>query len=307
MSDFIIFRGSGELTKPATLLIEKVSDAFGGLCKPWQIRRIAKAEGNALKTKAQANAEAALIEARSEIEITELQRRGVVRLFMEEGIKQGNMESILGKAIPLLKNSATPQDMENDWIVNLLDKCRLISDDGMQVLWAKILAGEANSPGSYSKRAVNVLASLDSIDAILFNQLCRFVFRIESYFVPLVLNLNDLIYVDNNINTNMLHDLAEINLIALAGIGGTGFQGVPNIITASYHGSSFGIEFKTKADQASKNYLNTGIVGLTKIGSELFRLCDVKPIDGFYDYAKNMLAKNEGIQIIELRETWACP
>ncbi len=42
----------GELSKPATILIEKVSDAVGGLLKPWQIRRVAKAEADAEKIKA---------------------------------------------------------------------------------------------------------------------------------------------------------------------------------------------------------------------------------------------------------------
>ena len=35
----------GDLSKPATVLIEKISDAIGGIFKPYQIKRIAKAEG----------------------------------------------------------------------------------------------------------------------------------------------------------------------------------------------------------------------------------------------------------------------
>ncbi len=34
----------GELSKPATVLIEKISDAVGGIFKPYQIIRAAKAE-----------------------------------------------------------------------------------------------------------------------------------------------------------------------------------------------------------------------------------------------------------------------
>ena len=37
----------GDLSKPATVLIERVSDAVGGIAKPWQIKRIAKAETKA--------------------------------------------------------------------------------------------------------------------------------------------------------------------------------------------------------------------------------------------------------------------
>jgi hypothetical protein len=51
------------LTKPATVLIEKISDAVGGIFKPYQIIRVAKAE-----------AEAERIRAESQIEITDLHR-----------------------------------------------------------------------------------------------------------------------------------------------------------------------------------------------------------------------------------------
>jgi hypothetical protein len=53
----------GDLSKPATVLIEKISDAVGGLFKPYQIVRVARAE-----------AEAERIRGESQIEISDLQR-----------------------------------------------------------------------------------------------------------------------------------------------------------------------------------------------------------------------------------------
>ena len=44
----------------------------------------------------------------------------------------------------------------------------------MQSLWARLLAGEANQPGTFSKRTVELVASLDKSDAQLFTGLCRF-------------------------------------------------------------------------------------------------------------------------------------
>lgn len=37
----------GDLTKPATVLIEKISEAVGGVFKPYQIVRVAKAQAEA--------------------------------------------------------------------------------------------------------------------------------------------------------------------------------------------------------------------------------------------------------------------
>jgi hypothetical protein len=144
----------GELSKPATVLIERISDALGGIFLPYQIRRVAQAE-----------AEAATLQAVTQIKITDLERRAIRRRLAEEAIKQQNIEDISQKALPALREDARPEDVENDWIANFFDKCRLISDDKMQELWARVLAGEANVPGRFSKRTVNLLASFDKSDA----------------------------------------------------------------------------------------------------------------------------------------------
>ena len=126
----------GDLSKPADTLIRKVSDAVGGIFAPYQVKRMAKAE-----------AEAAMIEAQSKIEISDLHRRAVHRFIEEEAQRQKNMEDITAKALPELNAEATPDSIENDWLVNFFDKSRIVSDNEMQVLWARVLAGEANAPG----------------------------------------------------------------------------------------------------------------------------------------------------------------
>jgi hypothetical protein len=42
----------GDLSKPANTLVEKISDAIGGIFRPYQIRRIAQAEAEADKIRA---------------------------------------------------------------------------------------------------------------------------------------------------------------------------------------------------------------------------------------------------------------
>src|SRR5580658_3483430 len=100
-----------DLTKPATVLIEKISEAVGGICKPWQVVRVAKAE-----------AEADQIREESKIHITGIQRRAMRRFLEEEGKRQSNMEEITAEAIPLLEAESAPEKMEDDWIANFFDK-----------------------------------------------------------------------------------------------------------------------------------------------------------------------------------------
>ena len=168
----------GDLAKPANTLIEKISDAGVGIAAPWQIKRVAKAEAEATLIKAEAEAKAAVIEAQSQIEITDLQRRSVRRFIAEQAQYQKNMEGITAKALLQLNKNADPNSMDKDWIVNFFDKSRIVSDNEMQDLWSRILAGEANTPGTYSKRTVNFLSDLDKSEAGLFTKLCGFIWDI---------------------------------------------------------------------------------------------------------------------------------
>jgi Protein of unknown function (DUF2806) len=160
----------GDLSRPATVLIERISDAVGGIAKPWQIRRVATAE-----------AEADTIRAHARIQISEMEERALIRMVREEGKKQENIENITAKAMPQLSEDANPENIKNDWLSRVFDRCRHVSDEDMQALWATIIAGEANNPGSFSTRAVDIVATLDKRDLGLIAEAAKFCIRGEDY------------------------------------------------------------------------------------------------------------------------------
>jgi hypothetical protein len=258
----------GELSKPATVLIEKISLAVGGIFRPHQIKRIAKAE-----------AEAAIIHAEAEIAITDLHRRAVHRFIHEEAKKQENIESITSKALPQLEDQSQPQAIDDDWITNFFDKCRLVSDSDMQQLWAKVLAGEANVPGSYSKRTVAFLGSLDKRDALLFQRLCGFGWFVGD-IVPLVYNLDDSVYNDREINFGTLTHLDDIGLISFQALTGFMRRGYSKRATLFYYGEPVVVEFENDND----NQLNTGKILLTQTGRQLAPICSARSEPNFLDY-----------------------
>lgn len=272
----------GELSKPATVLIEKISDAMGGLFKPWQIRRVA-----------QAQAEADKIAALAKIEITELGYRALHRLVGEEARKQANMESIAAKALPDVNQEARPEDVDNDWIANFFDKCRIISDDEMQVLWAKVLAGEANAPGTYSKRTINSLASLDKRDAALFTSLCGFIWVLGDRPYPLIYDPEAPVYNDAGIRFGGLAHLANVGLVSFVGVGG---------YAAGDFGREVGAEYFTKPVRLrfphdESNRVDLGKVVLSITGHELAPICGAQQVDGFFEFVVETWRK-KGIEVI---------
>ncbi|CAC9489577.1 hypothetical protein [uncultured Gammaproteobacteria bacterium] len=256
----------GELSKPADTLIKKVSLAVGSLFEPWQIKRVAKAK-----------AKADLINAASEIEITDLYRRSMSRFVEEEATKQKNMEEIIKKSIHHLNEKSDPNEMNDDWVTNFFDKSRIISDNEMQNLWAQVLAGEANSPGTYSKRTVNFLSSLDKKDAELFQILCRYCCWIIDSLVPLIFDIKNDIYDKNGINFKSLIHLDSIGLIHFE-INGFIMQNTTKKFTVSYYGKLLDLTIQ------NENTLGTGQVLFTKIGKELVKISQSPGIVGFYEY-----------------------
>ncbi len=258
----------GDLSKPATVLIEKVSDAVGAVFKPYQIKRIAKAEAEADKIKALAG-----------IELSELEQRAMQRLVQEEAKKQENIESITAQATQKLNQDAKPENVERDWIANFFDKCRLVSDAEMQSLWANLLAGEANKPGTYSKRTVELVASLDKQDAHLFTNLITFAWHIGN-IVPLIYDVQHEIYNKQGINFGTLNHLDNIGLINFENISGFVRQHLPQIVTIGYYGTPITIEFQNEKD----NQLRLGKVLLTHAGQELVPVCGCGKHSDFIEY-----------------------
>ena len=156
------------LTKPVTILLEKIALAVGTLNEPVQIVRLAKANAKASKIMSLAN-----------LEINELEERAINRLIIEETRNQKNIETIVAHALNKINQDAHPDNIEEDWINQFFNNCKNIGNDEVQQLWAFILAGEANNPGAFSKRTLNHLRLVSKEEALLFSRFCQFVFKTE--------------------------------------------------------------------------------------------------------------------------------
>ena len=262
----------GDLAKPATVLIEKISDAVGGVWKPYQIVRVAEAE-----------AEAERIRAESQIQVTDLHRRALHRFLEEEAKRQSNIEGITLKALPHLTEDSSPQNVEDDWITNFFDKCRIVSDDDMQKLWSRVLAGEANSPGTFSRKTVNLLTDLNKVDAELFVRLCSFCWVIAGSYRTLVYNYNHSIYNRRSVDFGTLSHLDDLGFVKFNPFVTLYVDNLQEVSTFYYYDKQ--VELLIPPEYVSRFYV--GHVALTRAGQELVPICESKPIDEFFDYIWN--------------------
>jgi len=280
MSDKYSLVNLGDISKPASILIEKISDAIGAIYEP---KRIVK--------KAEAEAEAKKILAKADIEIEKMQERAITRLIVQQTKKQANIEKITKAAILELPEDAQVENLEEDWIIDFFSKCENVSDEEMQTLWAKILSGEATKPGSFSKRTVLLVSTLDKRDAELFAKLSQFIWFLDEN-IPLIFDHANPIYTKAGINFEVLQHLDSIGLATFNTITGYIRQGYGKRAFAAYNNQGFLIEF----NQDTNNQISTGQVLLTSIGKELLSICASQPNKEFEDFVLNKWG-NENLKI----------
>ena len=73
---------------------------------------------------------------------------------------------MVAQAIPELEGDAKPDEIDNDWMTRFFEASKLVSDKEMQSLWARLLAGEANKSGTFSKRTIDQVPNLEKSDAL---------------------------------------------------------------------------------------------------------------------------------------------
>jgi hypothetical protein len=259
----------GEMSKPATVLIEKIADAVGGIYRPTQIRRIAAAE-----------ADAKLIHAQGDLEITELRQRTMARLLHEEDRNQANIESIVAQALPQVGPTAKSEDVADDWLTHFFDRSRLTSDGDMQSLWARILSGEANAPGSFSRRTVDYVSTFEKHDAELFTKLCGFCWQVGSPLTPLVFDIEDAIYKHAGFVFSHIIHLESLGLLRFEAIGGFNRTGMPSRVVVGYYDTRVRLDLPD-----GQTTIPIGHVMLTNAGAQLAPISGAGPVEGFLEYA----------------------
>ena len=95
------------------------------------------------------------------------------RIQFQEEKRQANIGAVVMQAAQELGDAEVKDhEVDHDWTARFFNDVQDVSSEEMQQLWAKILAGEVQRPGSTSFKAMNILKGLDRTTAILFRTLC---------------------------------------------------------------------------------------------------------------------------------------
>lgn len=269
------------LVSPTMKLMDMVGSAIGTAYKPrhkrkmadasvYEINAVAEAMRNAVDMPIVYNKDGVAINSE---DFSRLMQGAGTRLALQETIKQHNIECVVDNAYAILEKEdlCSEEPVEQGWINRFFDSVADISDEDLQTLWGRVLAGEIKQPKSYSLRTLETLKNLSKYEAELFRKLAPFVLREgNNYFL-----LSDTdILSKYNINYGEILQLDECGLVN-SGAGISLRLSVSNSNDAQIFNQSKMILLEGLSE--SVTVITIGDYNLTKAGIELYNILDVLP------------------------------
>jgi hypothetical protein len=146
-----------DIVKATEELIKLIDHTMGVVLEPTK---------TVLQAKADMKAERDRIRNKYKLDKIDIKERIKHRRFLTELRRQHNLEEIGYKALEFLPKNSEPQKISIDWINSYMTNAQDVGEEELRTLWAKILAGEANKPGKYSKRTLSYLQDFSLEDDV---------------------------------------------------------------------------------------------------------------------------------------------
>jgi len=124
--------------------------------------------------------------------------------------RQQNIESIMSQAMVFCPDVTGVNYPDSDWVERFITLCEDTSNDSMQKLWAKILAGETVSPGTFSIKSLQTLKQMTQREADALQKctaICGYNEKDDSHLILLGYykkpSLFDLLRKGNKVSLNL--------------------------------------------------------------------------------------------------------
>lgn len=286
--------------KPLEKLIDVISNGIGTVYRPRSIRKDAEAKAFEIeiieRAKSKALAEGKIIDADTYERIQE-------RILNKEIKRQENIDSVSRIAIEQIEQEQTVSNepVNEDWTTRFFNIVENVSDNEMQNLWGRILAGEVKQPNSYSLRTLETLKNLTQNEAEIFTKFASLSFT--SNKTSFVLNPDNSDYLEKKHNITFADRLLleEAGLISANDLSYT-LRG-QNAITPFVFGSQVILVER----QESAPVQELPVLVFTKTGTELLKLIEQKTdIQYFNKFASLLKTEKVNVSyatIVELTET----
>lgn len=295
------------LVSPTMKLMDMVGGAIGTLYEPRHKRKMADATAHEINVIGEAMRNAADMPivydqngmAINSQDFSRLMQRAGTRLLLQETIKQHNIESVIDNAYEILEKEevCSEEPVEQGWINRFFDSVSDVSDEDLQKLWGKVLAGEIKQPKSYSLRTLETLKNLSKHEAELFEKVATLATRMHG---NLFLTCETEILRRYEISYDAILCLDECGLINSDGMVSYNPKISINDPVAIFSKSKL-LLLKGTSERPTK--ISIGIFGLTQAGKELYSILECDSNESYLcDFAEEIEKNNKGNVSITLHQ-----
>ena len=257
--------------------IKALSEFTGTLIEPKLIVARAKAQKKACELLSDKTTDTSNLPTPLKSEDLSIEERAEITQKHRNVVKQENMETITGYACQELlgDSDVSPEPLDEYWATQFFDMASDISEEEMQILWGKILAGEIKHPNTYSLRTLEALRNMTTDEAQLFHKVSQFLFTSDDMvfiFIPnKLMNRFDIGY--HNLMT-----LEECGLMSThpVYVGLSFSEG--NVDRIAY--SNYSIRFTRDTDSRE---VRLPVYPLTRTGTQIYNLFVKEPNHEYFE------------------------
>jgi len=220
----------------------------------------------------------------------QLIQRSNLRLQYQQAKKQQNIESVIGKTVLELgdKTPDSKEDVNEDWYTRFFNIVEDISDDEMQTLWSKILAGEVLKPRTYSLRLLEVLRNISKEELDLIIKIAPYVSADFIFYYEGMLE-------KYNITYSMILSLDELGIINSDSFIQKELSFVPNENKKLIFLNDTLICLANNISSENKK-ISIPIFKITEIGLKIFKLANINNnMDFLKESLRRLSDENKGI------------
>lgn len=305
------------LSKPLTKLIEVIAQGTGAITQPYLIKKNADAKAyeigviskaieenqNSIQKIDYKEARVSLrsLDKESIKEINSLTQRAENRIEYQEQKRQQNIECVTQIAAEQLDAEITVSEekVDEDWIARFFSFAQDVSNEEMQGLWGRILAGEVKSPKSFSLRALDIIRNLSKSEAEIFSKVSNYAIKSENDDF-LFKGRNNLLTRKFNLSFNEIALLKELGLLHTSEI--TNYTYSTNRKPSSPY-LLFGKTVVIMKNKANTPEYKIPVYLFTTIGKELLKLILIEPnFEYIKEFAKQTQTVNTTIMYGDLIE-----
>lgn len=181
------------------------------------------------------------------------------------------------------EDSISSKDVSEDWMMRFFNSVQDISDEKMQLLWGKILAGEIKQPNSFSLRSLDAMTKISKDEAQLFEKLSSYIINFRGTYAIL-----------NNDDLNEKYSISYGQILALDECGIIDSSAMMSLTLGINEKATLEIVYDSQlliASAKDERKIRIQIFKLTRIGMEIFKIISHCYNKEYFDEVAKILAR----------------